>query len=116
MLAVQRTATYDIWPYAPPAAAVGGARTNTPREGYITNQPILYKEEREHCSALAMQPRRYMRRGKADRKLDLLELAIYTRNIVPLTAPNSRQPGNPRPRGSSTRLLVTQNTLVDALS
>ena len=33
-----------------------------------------------------MQPRRYMRRGKTYCKLDLLELAIYTRNIVPLTA------------------------------
>ena len=43
------------------------------------------KEEREHCSALAIQPRRYMRRGKTDCKLDLLELAIYARNIVPLT-------------------------------
>ena len=86
MLAVQRPATCDIWPYAPPAAAVGGARASTPREGYITNQPILYKEEREHCSSLAMQPRQYMRRASADCKLDLLELAIHTRNIVPLTA------------------------------
>ena len=35
------------------AGALGGAHGQAPRGGHITNQPVLYKEEREHRSVHA---------------------------------------------------------------
>ena len=52
--------------------SLGGAHRQAPREGHITNQPIFYKEEKEHRCVLTTCMRTGRWPGELQLPLDLL--------------------------------------------